>query len=263
MRTFALALSDGLHVARRNVIRIRRVPETLVAVLVFPLLMVVMFNYVFGSAIDVPGGYEGYLVSGAFALVLVSGSTFTGAGIAEDMQKGIMDRFRSLPMSRSAVLVGRTASDVIYNAASLVVMSLAGLAVGWRVTGGIGDAAAGFALLLGFAYAMSWIMAYVGLVVPGVEVINNVGSIIVFPLTFVSNVFVPTAGMVAPLRTIAEWNPISAVTQAARELFGNAPPAAVDPSAWPLRHPVAYTLLWTVGILAVFAPLAIRRFRRS
>jgi ABC-2 type transport system permease protein len=264
MDTLNHTLSDSFNIARRNVIKIRRVPQTLVAVLVSPLLMVVMFNYIFGSSIDIPGdSYDGYLISGAFAMILVFGSTFTGAGLADDMQKGIIDRFRSLPMSRSAVIVGRTVTDVIYNLLSLMVMALAGLAVGWRINGGLGDAALAFALLLAFAYAFSWIMAYVGLVVPGVEVVNNVATMVIFPLTFISNAFVPAENLVTPLRIFAQWNPISAVTQASRELFGNVPPGATEPTAWPLQHPIAYTLLWTVLTIAVFAPMSIRRFNRS
>ena len=220
--------------------------------------MVVMFNYIFGSSIEIPGdSYDGFLISGAFVMILVFGSTFTGAGLADDMQKGIIDRFRSLPMSRSAVIVGRTVTDVIYNVLSLIVMALAGLAVGWRINGGLGDA------VLAFAYAFSWIMAYVGLVVPSAEVVNNAATMVIFPLTFISNAFVPAENLVTPLRIFAQWNPISAVTQASRELFGNVPAAVGEPTAWPLQHPIAYTLLWTVLIIAVFAPLSIRRFSRS
>jgi ABC-2 type transport system permease protein len=264
MDTLNHTLSDGFNIARRNVIKIRRVPQTLVAVLVTPLLMVVMFNYIFGSSIEIPGDtYDGFLISGAFAMILVFGSTFTGAGLADDMQKGIIDRFRSLPMSRSAVIVGRTVTDVIYNLLSLTVMALAGLAVGWRINDGLGDAALAFALLLAFAYGFSWIMAYVGLVVPGVEVVNNVATMVIFPLTFISNAFVPAENLVTPLRIFAQWNPISAVTQASRELFGNVPPGATEPTASPLQHPIAYTLLWTALTIAVFAPMSIRRFNRS
>jgi len=226
--------------------------------------MVVMFNYIFGSSIEIPGdSYDGFLISGAFVMILVFGSTFTGAGLADDMQKGIIDRFRSLPMSRSAVIVGRTVTDVIYNVLSLIVMALAGLAVGWRINGGLGDAVLAFVLLLAFAYAFSWIMAYVGLVVPSAEVVNNAATMVIFPLTFISNAFVPAENLVTPLRIFAQWNPISAVTQASRELFGNVPAAVGEPTAWPLQHPIAYTLLWTVLIIAVFAPLSIRRFSRS
>jgi ABC transporter DrrB family efflux protein len=264
MHTLTDTLADGFNIARRNVIKIRRVPQTLVAVLVSPLLMVVMFNYIFGSSIEIPGdSYDGFLISGAFAMILVFGSTFTGAGLADDMQKGIIDRFRSLPMSRSAVIVGRTVTDVIYNLLSLIVMALAGLAVGWRINGGLGDAVLAFVLLLAFAYAFSWIMAYVGLIVPSAEVVNNAATMVIFPLTFMSNAFVPAENLVTPLRIFAQWNPISAVTQASRELFGNVPAGAGEPTAWPLQHPVAYTLLWTVLIIAIFGPLSIRRFSRS
>jgi len=264
MEALSLAAADGFNIARRNVIKIRRAPEILVAVLVTPLLMIVMFNYIFGSSIDIPGvSYEGFLVSGAFAMILVFGSTFTGAGLADDMQKGITDRFRSLPMSRSAVLVGRTVTDVIYNTLSLIVMGLAGLALGWRANGGLADGVLAFVLLLVFAYAFSWVMAYVGLVVPSAEVVNNAGTMVIFPLTFISNAFVPAENLVTPLRVIAEWNPISAVTQASRELFGNYPAELGEPTVWSLQHPVAYTLIWTALIIAVFAPLSIRRFSRA
>lgn len=264
MQGFIDALGDGVAVARRNIIKIIRVPEILVSVIVSPLMMVVMFAYVFGSAIDVPGGeYREFLIGGTFALTLTFGSVFTGAGLAEDMKKGIIDRFRSLPMSRAAVVFGRTASDVIYNVASLVIMAAAGWVVGWRINNGPVDALVGFALLLAFAYAFSWVMAYVGLLVPGPEVVNNASFIVIFPMTFIANTFVPAEGLPAPLRAFAEWNPVSAVTQAARELFGNIPPGTPEPSVWPLENAALYATFWIVGLIAVFAPLAIRRFNQT
>lgn len=262
MERINYAFADGVAIARRNVIKIRRVPEILVAVLVTPLIFVLLFSYVFGSAIDIPGGsYREFLISGTFALTLTFGATFTGAGLAEDMQKGIITRFRSLPMSRSAVVFGRTASDVIYNVFSLIIMALAGFAVGWRIHNGFASALLGFALLLLFAYAFSWIMAYVGLLVPSPEVVNNASMMVIFPLTFVANTFVPSDGLPTPLRLFAEWNPVSAVTQAARDLFGNTPPGTPDPTAWSLQNPVLYTFIWVVAIIAIFAPLAVRRYR--
>ena len=235
MEKIRYAFADGITIARRNVIKIRRVPEILFAVLITPLVFVLLFAYVFGSSIEIPGGsYREFLIGGTFALTLTFGAVFTGAGLAEDMQKGIINRFRSLPMSRSAVVFGRTASDVIYNVFSLVVMALAGLVVGWRIHNGIGSALAGFALLLLFAYAISWIMAYVGLLVPSPEVVNNASFMVIFPLTFVANTFVPSENLPTPLRVFAEWNPVSAVTQAARELFGNIPLGAPEPTVWPL-----------------------------
>lgn len=261
MQQAMYALADGVAIARRNVIRIRRVPEVLFAVLITPLVFVTLFAYVFGGSIEIPGGsYREFLIGGTFAQILVFGATFTGAGLAEDMQKGIIDRFRSLPMSRSAVVFGRTASDVIYNVLSLVVMSIAGLIVGWRIHNGIGKATLAFGLLLLFAYAISWVMAYVGLLVPSPEVVNNASFIVIFPLTFIANTFVPAENLPTVFRVFAEWNPVSAVTQAARELFGNIPPGAAESSAWSLQNPVIYTLMWVVVIIAVFAPLAIRRY---
>lgn len=256
--------ADGAVVAKRNVIKIIRVPEVLVFVLISPIMFVLLFAYVFGASIDIPGGsYREFLIGGIFAQTVIFGATFTGAGLAEDMQKGIIDRFRSLPMSRSAVVFGRTASDVVYNVLSLIIMALTGLIVGWRIHNGFFDAMLGFALLLLFAYAFSWIMAYVGLLVPSVEVINNASFLVIFPLTFIANTFVPSDNLPTPLRVFAEWNPVSAVTQAARDLFGNIPPGTPEPTVWPLANPVLYTLIWVVIIIAVFAPLAIRRYKRA
>ncbi len=264
MERISYAFADGVTIAKRNVIKIRRVPEILVSVLVTPLIMVLLFAYVFGSSIDIPGGsYREFLIGGIFAMTLVFGATFTGAGLAEDMQKGIIDRFRSLPMSRSAVVFGRTASDVIYNILSLIIMATAGLLVGWRIHNGIGKALLGFGLLLLFAYAVSWIMAYVGLLVPSPEVVNNASMMVIFPLTFVANTFVPAENLPGPLRTFAEWNPVSAVTQASRELFGNIPLGTPEPTAWPLQNAVFYTLTWVVIIIAIFGPLAVSRYKRA
>jgi ABC transporter DrrB family efflux protein len=263
VNTIRWAFADMSVVARRNVIKIGRVPEVLVFVLLSPIMFVLLFGYVFGNSIEIAGSsYREFLIAGIFAQTVMFGSTFTGAGIAEDMQKGIMDRFRVLPMSRSAVLAGRTASDVIYNLLSLIVMGITGLLVGWRIRSSIVDAVAAFVLLLLFAYAVSWIMAYVGMLVPSPEVVNNASFMVIFPLTFVANTFVPAEDLPGPLQTFAEWNPVSAVTQASRELFGNIPPGAPPPEAWPLQHPEVYTLVWVVILVAVFAPLSIRRFQR-
>lgn len=263
MNALVRALRDGNIVAQRNFVKIRRVPEILVSVLLSPIMFVLLFAYVFGGAIDPGNGvsYREFLIGGIFAQTVVFGATFTGAGLAEDMQKGIIDRFRSLPMSRAGVLVGRTASDIVYNVLSLLIMGLTGLLVGWRIRGSALDAVAAFALLLLFAYAFSWVMAFVGLIVPSVEVINNASFLVIMPLTFVSNVFVPLESFPSALRTFVEWNPVSAVTQATRELFGNTNPAAPVPDVWSMQHPAAYTLLWVVVLVAVFAPLSIARYR--
>jgi ABC transporter DrrB family efflux protein len=265
MNRIAWAAADSVVVARRNVIKIKRVPEVLVFVLLSPIMFVLLFAYVFGGSIDMPGGlgYREFLVPGIFAQTVLFGATFTGAGLAEDMQKGIIDRFRSLPMARSAVLAGRTGSDIIYNFLSLTIMSIAGLLVGWRIRTSFLEAVGGYLLLLLFAYAFSWVMANVGLMVPSVEVVNNAAFLVIFPLTFLANTFVPSENLPSGLRTFAEWNPVSSVTKAARELFGNVAAGAPEPSAWPLRNPVVYTLLWVVIIIAVFAPLSVRQYQRA
>ncbi|MEE8601104.1 ABC transporter permease [Euzebya tangerina] len=265
MTSLARTARDAGVVAKRNLIKIKRVPDLLVFTLISPIMFVLLFAYVFGGAIDVPdgGSYRTFLIGGIFAQTVVFGATLTGAGLAEDIQKGIIDRFRSLPMARSAVLAGRTASDVVNNVLVLIVMSLTGLVVGWRITTSVLEGLGGFLLLLLFAYAFSWVMAYVGLLVPSPEVVNNASFVVIFPLTFISNAFVPLETLVEPLRTLAAWNPVSAVTQAARELFGNTNPLAAPPDDWPLQNPVLYTLIWTVIILVIFVPLSSRQFQRT
>jgi ABC-2 type transport system permease protein len=259
----ALALADGGVVAKRNLIKIRRVPEILIWTTMSPIMFVALFAYIFGSSIDVPGvAYREYLIAGVFAQTVIFGSTFTGVGIADDMTKGIIDRFRSLPMARSAVLVGRTASDVAYNATSIAVMTITGLVVGWRIRTGPLEAIEGFLMLLLFAYAISWIMAYVGLQVSSVEVVNNASFMVIFPATFISNAFVRIDFLPEPLRTIAEWNPVSSVAQAAREAFGNTG-RLPEPEVWSLDNPIAYTLIWVAIILAIFVPLSIRQYKKA
>jgi ABC transporter DrrB family efflux protein len=233
-------------------------------VLIQPLMFVLLFAYVFGGSIDIPGGnYREFLIAGIFAQTVVFGATFTGAGLAEDLQKGLINRFRSLPMSRSAVVAGRTASDVVYNALSILVMSIAGLFVGWRIRGSVLDAIAGFALLLFFSYAFSWVMACVGLLVPTPEVVNNASFVILFPLTFIANTFVPSDNLPGVLRTIAEWNPISTLTHAVRVKFGNIPAGTPDPTAWPLQNSVLYSLIWAIALIVIFAPIATRLYQRA
>jgi ABC-2 type transport system permease protein len=258
------ALSDGAVVAKRNLIKIKRVPDLLVFSTMSPIMFILLFAYIFGSAIHPKGiGYREFLIPGIFVQPGVFGATITGAGLAEDMQKGIIDRFRSLPMSRSAVLVGRTTSDVINNVLVITIMSITGLLVGWRIRSSVGEALAGFLLLLAFAYAFSWIMAVVGLLVPSPEVVNNASFMIIFPLTFIANTFVPTNNLPTVLKAIADWNPVSSVTQASRQLFGNTGTAPLPDSPWSLHHPVIYTLIWIVVLLVVFIPLSVRQYKRA
>jgi ABC-2 type transport system permease protein len=263
MTKLALTLADGAVVAKRNLIKIKRVPDILVWTLMSPIMFVVLFAYVFGSSIKIPGvSYREYLIAGVFVQTVIFGSTFTGVGLADDMTKGIIDRFRSLPMARSAVLVGRTTSDIGFNSASIFVMSMTGLIVGWRIRTSPVSAIGGFLLLLLFAYAMSWILAFVGLKVGRVEVVNNASFMFIFPLTFIANTFVRSDFLPGPLRTFAEWNPVSSVAQAVREAFGNTGNLP-RPHVWSLENPVLYTLIWVSAILAIFIPLSVRQYKRS
>jgi ABC transporter DrrB family efflux protein len=263
MTKLALGFADAGIVAKRNLIKIKRVPEVLIWTTMSPIMFVLLFAYVFGGSINIQGvNYREFLIAGVFAQTVIFGSTFTGAGLAEDMTKGIIDRFRSLPMARSAVLAGRTASDIVYNSTSILVMSLAGLIVGWRIHTSVFEAIGGFLLLLLFAYAVSWIMAFVGLKVSSVEVFQNASFMFIMPVTFIANTFVDSDRLPGPLQTFAEWNPVSSVAQGVRELFGNTEAGPV-PQAWSLRHPVLYALIWVGIILAVFIPLSVRQYKKA
>jgi ABC-2 type transport system permease protein len=264
MSSLGVAVADGLTITRRNLIKVKRVPDLIVFATLSPIMFVLLFRYVFGSAIPIPGiDYAEFLLPGILAQTIVFGSTITGASLADDLQKGLIDRFRSLPMSRSAVLVGRTVADLGLNGISIMVMVITGLLVGWRVHSSPAEVVAGFLLLLLFAYAMSWVMATVGLLVRTPEVVQNASFIVIFPLTFIANTFVPTNNFPAFLKVIADWNPVSAVVQAARQLFGNTAPILETSHAWSLQHPVVYTLIWAIVLLVVFVPLSVRVYQRT
>ena len=259
-------VSDSLTITRRNLKKILRVPDVLVFTLLSPIMFVLLFAFVFGNAIgsqDTGVSYREFLIAGIFAQTVVFGATFTGYSIAEDLQKGIIDRFRSLPMSPGSVVIGRTAADVGINVLSLLVMSVTGLLVGWRIRTSVLDAVVGYLVILVFAYAISWVMAYVALVVRTPEVVNNASFIVIFPVTFVANTFVSTSLLPGPLETFANWNPVSTVAHAARERFGNLGPGATVPDAWSMQHPVAYTFLWVALILVVFVPVSIRQYQKA
>jgi ABC transporter DrrB family efflux protein len=264
MSTLLATLSDSAVITKRNLIKVKRVPDLLVFATLSPIMFVLLFRYVFGGAISVPGGlsYAEFLIPGIFAQTVVFGSTITGYTLAQDLQQGLIDRFRSLPMSRSAVLVGRTVADAGSNLISIAVMAVTGVIVGWRIHTSALEAVGGFLLLVLFAYSISWLMALVGLLVRTPEVVNNASFIVIFPLTFISNAFVPLQSLPSVLRAFAGWNPVSTVVQAARELFGNtlgAPPSG----AWPMQHAALYTVLWAAAFLAVFVPLAVRQYQRT
>ncbi len=256
------AVTDGWIVTKRNLTKIKRIPDLLIFSTIQPIMFVLLFAYVFGGAINPTGvNYREYLMAGIFTQTVAFGAAITAIGLAEDMQKGAIDRFRSLPMSRAAVLIGRTTSDLLNNVLVVVVMSICGLIVGWRIHTGFINGMAGFALLLAFGYAMSWLSATIGLSVRSVEVAQSAGFIWIFPLTFLSNAFVPTATLPPVLRTIADWNPISSVVLAIRELWGNA--GSTQGSGFPAEHPLLLSVLWIAAILAVFVPLSIQKYRRA
>ncbi|MFB9376744.1 ABC transporter permease [Kineococcus gynurae] len=261
MNTLTRAIADGAVIAKVNIIKIKRIPDLLVGTLISPIMFILLFGYVFGAAIPLEN-YREFLIPGIFAQTVIFGATITGAGLANDMQKGIIDRFRSLPMAQSAVLIGRTAADVITNVLVMIIMSVTGLLIGWRIHTSFLEAATGFLLLLLFAYAVSWVMALLGLLIRTPEAFNNLTFLTVFPVTFLTSAFVPTENFPAALKVISDWNPVTALVQAARESFGNVPPGTVL-ETWSLQHAELYTLIWIVGILAVFVPLAVKQYGRA
>ena len=255
-------LSDGWATTKRNLLKIKRVPDILVFTLIQPIMFVLLFTYVYGGVIDIPGSsYEEFLMAGIFAQTVVFGSTYSGSAMAQDLKDGIIDRFRTLPMNPAAVLVGRTNGDMVINASSMVVMMITGFIVGWRVRSSFAEAVFAVVLLLLFAYSFSWVMAFIGMSVRSPEIINNVSFLVLFPLTFISNAFVPSDTLPTPLRVFAEWNPVSALVQAARDLFGNTPPEAPIGDAWTSQNPIATVIIGMAIMLAIFVPLSIRKFQ--
>ncbi|MFI6845621.1 ABC transporter permease [Kitasatospora sp. NBC_00085] len=242
----------------RVLINYRRSPGLLAASLTVPVVMVVVFGYVFGSAMQVPGGgnYREFLMPGLFAMVAVNGVMPTMVGAARDVGRGVTDRLRSMPVSRTGLLLGQTLADFLVSVVVLALLAVVGLVAGWRIRGGPADAAAAFALLLLFRFVMTWVGTLLGLAVGKEEAAGQL-AVMVFPLAMVTNAYVPTGGMPGWLRVIADWNPISAVVQACRELFGN--PSAPG-GAWPMQHAALATLFWCAVLLAVCGPLAVRRF---
>ncbi len=256
-------LNACLLVVRRNLLHIRRMPELLLDVTVQPVMFVLLFAFVFGGAIDVPGastGYREFLIPGIMAQTMVFSSFIVALGLVNDLEKGFVDRMKSLPIPRSSILVGRSLSSLIHSTIGVTVMAITGLVIGWRMRNGIPDAALAFALLLLIGFAMIWIGIFVGSTFHSVESVNGFMFTVMFPVTFLANTFAPPERMPDALRVVAEWNPISSLVQAMRELWGNGPPAAPN-AALPLHYPVAFSIGWAVLITAIFAPLAIRAFR--
>ncbi|WP_199566891.1 ABC transporter permease [Streptomyces triticagri] len=264
------SVRDSLVVAQRNLIRMARIPEILLFGLIQPVMFVVLFTYVFGGSISIGGStdpqlYKEFLMAGIFAQTVTFATAGAGAGIADDMHKGLIDRFRSLPMARGAVLTGRTLADLVQTTLTIIVLAGVALLVGWRAHENIGKVICGFLLLLLLGYAFSWIGALIGLSVRTPEAATSGGLIWLFPLTFISNAFVPVTGMPSFLQHVAEWNPFSATVAGARELFGNKMPNVPQSvtGAWPMEHPILASVIWSVIIIAVFRTLAVRKYRQS
>ncbi|MGO3325375.1 ABC transporter permease [Gordonia sp. (in: high G+C Gram-positive bacteria)] len=248
---------------KRSLIHTKRMPEMLSDVTAQPIMFVVLFAFVFGPAMPTPGGgsYSEYLLPGIMGQTIVFTAFVVSNGITSDVDKGIVDRFRSLPINRTSYLLGRAIASLLHSSIGIVVMSLTGLAIGWRIHTSVFEAIAGFAMVLVFGFAMIWFGILVGSWLRSVEAVNGFMFTALFPLTFLSNAFVPTEPMAPWLRAIAEWNPISSLVQAMRQLWGNGPHAGPD-AAFPLHHPILATVLWSAALTAIFAPFALRAFRR-
>jgi ABC transporter DrrB family efflux protein len=248
---------------KRNMIHTKRMPEMLADVTVQPIMFVLLFAFVFGASIINTGGasYREFLLPGIQAQTIVFTAFVVASGITADVEKGIIDRFRSLPISRSSVLIGRSIASVIHSSLGVVVMALTGLLIGWRIRGGVLDAALAFALLLVFGFGMIWFGILIGSMLRTVEAVNGVMFTALFPMTFLANTFVPTEPMPHWLRVIAEWNPVSSLAQAMRELWGNGGPAPEN-AQLPLHHPVLATIAWSLALTAIFAPFALHAYAR-
>lgn len=256
-------LSDTLVIARRSFAHIRQIPEKLFDVTLQPLMFVLLFSYVFGGVIAVPGGgdYREYLIGGILVQTLAFGMMGPGISMATDLGEGILDRFRSLPMSRPAFLLGHLAAELAAAVLAVAIMVVSGLIVGWRIDSSPLEALACFGLITLLAVTMLWLGTLIGVIARSPDVVQGIAFLIIFPLTFVASTFVPVGGLPDGLRQVAEYNPVSCWAAAVRTLFGN-PTATPADAAWPLAHPVASALLWCAAILAVVVPLTLRAYRR-
>ncbi|MFE0105046.1 ABC transporter permease [Streptomyces sp. NPDC059009] len=251
-------LYDASAVLGRHLQRVRHAPAILVMTQTMPIVFLLFFGYVFGGALAMPGSdYRAYLVPGMLVATAANGIMTGMFTAAQDSHRGVMDRFRTLPMSRSAVPLGQAAADLLTTAVGLIPLALVGLAMGWRIDGGVGGALGAFGLLLLLRFATTWLGILLGLASESEEAAGQLGSA-TFMLPLLSNAYIPTDGMPGWVRTVAEWNPISAVATAARDLFGNAP--VPHDAAWPVAHPVAGSLAWCAVLLALCVPLAVRRY---
>jgi ABC-2 type transport system permease protein len=259
------AVTDTLIITQRQLRLLTRVPEVLIFSTIQPVMFVLLFRYVFGGSIDTgqPGGYVQLLMPGIFVQTVAFTLAGTASGLAEDMKKGLIDRFRSLPISQSALVIGRTLGDSLLNIVVLAVMGIAGYIVGWRPSSGALNVAIGFLFLLFFGYALSWVGIYVGLSASDARVVQNVSFLVTFPLTFLSNAFAPTTGMPRALQYFAEWNPVSTMVAACRELFGLENQFGATAGSFPSENPLLTSFIYMIIIMAIFIPISVRKYKRA
>ncbi len=256
-------VGDSLTIAGRSLAHIRQIPEKLLDVTLQPLMFVLLFSFVFGGVIAVPGGgdYHEYLIGGILVQTLAFGMMGPGISMATDLGEGILDRFRSLPMLRPAFLLGHLTAELAATTIAIAIMVISGLLVGWRINSDPLEALGGFALVALLAVTMVWLGTLIGVLARSPDVVQGVAFLVVFPLTFVAGTFVPVAGLPDGLRQFAEYNPVSAWAAGVRTLFGN-PTATPAGAAWPLQHPVLCSVLWCLALIAIVVPLTLRAYRR-
>jgi ABC-2 type transport system permease protein len=259
------AVMDSLVITKRQLLQLARVPEVLVFSTIQPVMFVLLFRYVFGGSIETgqPGGYVQLLMPGIFVQTVAFTLAATASGLAEDMKKGLIDRFRSLPISRSALIVGRTLGDSLLNIVVLAVMGIAGYIVGWRPTSGVFSIVLAFLFLLFFGYALSWVGIYIGLSARDARVVQNVSFLVTFPLTFLSNAFAPTTGMPRPLQYVAEWNPVSTMVAACRQLFGLENEFGATAGSFPSENPLMMSLIYMAIIMIIFVPMSVKKYKNA
>jgi ABC-2 type transport system permease protein len=259
------AIKDSLVITKRQLLQLARVPEVLIFSTIQPVMFVLLFRYVFGGSIETgqPGGYVQLLMPGIFVQTVAFTLAATASGLAEDMKKGLIDRFRSLPISRSALIVGRTLGDSLLNIVVLAVMGAAGYLVGWRPTSGLLQVALAFLFLLFFGYALSWVGIYIGLSARDARVVQNVSFLVTFPLTFLSNAFAPTTGMPRPLQYVAEWNPVSTMVAACRQLFGLENQFGATAGSFPSENPLTMSFIYMGLIMIVFVPMSVKKYKNA
>ena len=259
------AISDSIVITKRQLLQLARVPEVLIFSTIQPVMFVLLFRYVFGGSIATgqPGGYVQLLMPGIFVQTVAFTLAATASGLAEDMKKGLIDRFRSLPIARSALIVGRTLGDSLLNIVVLAVMGAAGFIVGWRPTSGLFSVALAFLFLLFFGYALSWVGIYIGLSARDARVVQNVSFLVTFPLTFLSNAFAPTTGMPRPLQYVAEWNPVSTMVAACRQLFGLENEFGATAGSFPSENPLTMSLIYMAIIMIIFVPMSVKKYQNA